>query len=91
MGRFTKRGKWVPKFDLLLALLCYPAGYMLKQIRKNGIQHFPKCKAAFLAVGVFPIRNTYYEPLFDERLLKDDLFTDRFLPGIDWNAEGQLH
>ena len=91
MRLFTKRGKWWPKFDFLLALLCYPAGYMLKRIRSNGIQHFPKCKAALLAVGVFPIRNTYYEPLFDERLLKNDLFKDRFLPGIDWNAEEQLH
>ena len=90
MRVFTKRGKWLPKFDLLLALLCYPAGYMLKRIRRNGIQNFPKCKAALLTVGVFPIRNTYYEPLFDERLLKEDLFTDRSLPGIDWNSKEQL-
>lgn len=90
MRIFKKRGKWLPKFDWLLSLLCYPAGYMLKRIRSNGIQRFPKCKAALLKVGVFPIRNTYYEPLFDERQLKDDLFEDRLLPGIDWNAEEQL-
>ncbi len=90
MRIFSKRGKWLPKFDLLLALLCYPAGYMLKRIRSNGIQRFPRCKGALLRVGVFPIRNTYYEPLFDDRLLKNDLFDDRPLPGIEWNAEGQL-
>ncbi len=91
MRIFTKRGKWLPKFDLLLSILCYPAGYMLKRIRSNGIQRFPKCKAALLNVGVFPVRNTYYEPLFDTRQLKDDLFGERSLPGIDWNAPEQLH
>jgi hypothetical protein len=90
MRIFSERGKWLPKFDLLLSFLCYPAGYMMKRIRSNGIQNFPKCKAALLTVGVFPIRKTYYEPLFDERLIKHDLFTDRFLPGIDWNIEEQL-
>lgn len=90
MRIFKKRGKWLPKFDLLLSLLCYPAGYMLKRIRSNGIQNFPKCKAALLKVGVFPIRKTYYEPLFDDRQIKNDLFADRSLPGIDWNAEEQI-
>jgi len=41
-------------------------------------------------VGVFPIRNHYYEPQFDHRALKPDFSQDRNLPGIDWNISGQL-
>ena len=50
----------------------------------------PLCKKALLQVGVFPIRNHFYEPLFDTRQMKSSLTDDRFLPGVDWNIEGQL-
>ncbi len=41
-------------------------------------------------VGVFPIRNHYYEPQFDNRIPKIDFSEDRNLPGINWNVSGQL-
>ncbi len=41
-------------------------------------------------VGVFPIRNHYYEPLFDFSRLKHPLHEDRALPGIDLNKNAQL-
>ena len=41
-------------------------------------------------VGVFPVRNHYYEPQFDNRNPKIDFSQDRHLPGIDWNGAGQL-
>jgi predicted O-methyltransferase YrrM len=50
----------------------------------------PLSKWIFKKVGVFPITNHYYEPLFDDRLLKQPLDRDRFLPGINWNDEAQL-
>jgi len=43
-----------------------------------------------LQVGVFPIRNHYYEPLFDGRQLRHKLSQKRRLPGIDWNVDVQL-
>ena len=43
-----------------------------------------------MAVGVFPIRNHYYEPQFDSRQNTKPLSQDRILPGIDWNTAGQL-
>lgn len=43
-----------------------------------------------MAVGVFPIRNHYYEPQFDNRNLNKPLSQDRNLPGIDWNVTEQL-
>ncbi len=41
-------------------------------------------------VGVFPIRDMYYEPQFDNRNPAQPFSQDRHLPGIDWNVEGQL-
>jgi len=43
-----------------------------------------------MALGVFPIRNHYYEPQFDFRSAKSPLSQDRLLPGIDWNIAEQL-
>lgn len=41
-------------------------------------------------VGVFPIRNHYYEPQFDFRELRESLSESRSLPGINWNVPEQL-
>lgn len=50
----------------------------------------PYCKSALMKVGVFPIRNHYYEPQFDNRNPKPEFSQDRTLLGIDWNVSGQL-
>jgi predicted O-methyltransferase YrrM len=39
---------------------------------------------------LFPVRNHYYEPLFEDSLLTRPLSEDRDLPGIDLNESGQL-
>jgi hypothetical protein len=41
-------------------------------------------------IGVFPIRDHYYEPMFNPVHLKRPLNDERKLPGIDWNIKGQL-
>ena len=41
-------------------------------------------------MGVFPIRNNYYEPQFDFREMVKPLSSDRFLPGVNFNVKGQL-
>jgi len=43
-----------------------------------------------MKMGVFPIRNHYYEPQFDHRETRQRPTEDRSLPGIDWNTGGQL-
>jgi hypothetical protein len=79
-----------PLVDLLLLPAVYPAALLLKLIRKQGVQTLPRCKAALLSVGVFPVRNHYYEPQFDHRGMRRPFADDRPLPGIDWNVPGQL-
>ncbi len=43
-----------------------------------------------MKVGVFPIINHYYEPLFDVQQIKHSLSDERDLPGIEWNIKEQL-
>lgn len=80
----------LPFIDALLLPFVYPAAWLLKRIRKLGVRKLPRCKQALMAVGVFPIRNHYYEPQFDFRAMRMALSADRDLPGIDWNVSGQL-
>ena len=82
--------KLLPLADALLVPLVYPAALLLKLIRKQGVHSLPRCRNALFNVGVFPIRNHYYEPQFDLRHAAPDFSQDRNLPGIEWNVRGQL-
>ena len=82
--------KILPVADIILSPFVYLAAWLLKNIRKAGVVNLPHCKNALLHVGVFPIRNHYYEPQFDYRIEKPDFSQNRNLPGIDWNISGQL-
>lgn len=43
-----------------------------------------------MKIGVFPVTDHYYEPLFNTAILKKDLDSDRNLPGIDFNTSEQI-
>ncbi|MCP5061609.1 MAG: class I SAM-dependent methyltransferase [Ignavibacteriae bacterium] len=81
---------FIPLADIILVLFVYPSAWLLKKIRKLGIHKLPLCKNALLNVGVFPIRNHYYEPQFDMRKIKHSFSAERNLPGINWNIHDQL-
>jgi predicted O-methyltransferase YrrM len=76
--------------DSVLFILVYPAALLLKRIRIIGVHRLPISKRMLMTVGVFPIRDHYYEPLFHERHLTKPLSAERHLPGINWNIFGQL-
>jgi predicted O-methyltransferase YrrM len=82
--------KLLPVVDIFILPLIYPAAFLLKIVRKAGVVNMPFCKAAFMNVGVFPVLNHYYEPLFDSRNLSRQLDEPRELPGIVWNDVEQL-
>jgi len=84
------KNKILPVADIILMPLTYPAAWLLKNIRRAGVHRLPLCKRALMNVGVFPIRNHYYEPQFDNQSPKPDFSKDRNLPGIDWNISIQL-
>ncbi len=88
MKRIIK--KCLPAIDLATAPIAYFAALILKPIRWIGVERMPFCRRAFVQAGVFPIRNHYYEPLFDGSTLTPTFGQNRNLPGIDWNVDEQL-
>lgn len=82
--------KIMPYADIFLVPFVYPSAWLLKNIRKVGVQRLPFCRKALFSIGVFPIRNHYYEPQFDMRKTKRSFSEERSLPGISWNIEEQL-
>ena len=77
-------------YDKLFAMAASPCARLLLRYRNTGSAALPQTTRALKKVGVFPIRNHYYEPLFDDSLLTKSLSDDRPLPGVDLNASGQL-
>ena len=74
--------------DLLLSVVGIPAAILLKTYRKMGSSNLPLTTAMLKKVGIFPIRDHYYEPLFNDTHLTHSLRLKRDLPGIDF-AIGQ--
>ncbi len=80
----------MPFVDIFLVPFVYPSAWLLKNIRKAGIQKYPLCKRTLLNMGVFPIINDYYEPQFDMREVNCSFSEERSLPGVNWNIQEQL-
>jgi Methyltransferase domain len=76
--------------DVFLAPLVLPAALLMKFVRRAGVINLPMARKILLGVGVFPIRDHYYEPQFDHRNLATPPDGDRPLPGIGWNVAVQL-
>lgn len=86
----TLLNRFAPIADMMLAPFVYPSALLLKGVRTAGMRRLPLCKRALLNVGVFPIRNHYYEPQFDMRATNRSFSAERSLPGVDWNVQEQL-
>lgn len=76
--------------DGLILPLVWISAVVLKFIRKYDVVNMPLSKQVFMKVGVFPIRDHYYEPMFSPKHLHKPLSEERNLPAIDWNVSGQL-
>jgi hypothetical protein len=67
-------------FSPLLALACV----IMKYYRHRGIFKFPLTKAIYNFIGVFPIRDHYYEPLFNFKNIPQRALQPTHLPGISF-------
>lgn len=76
--------------DIVLLPVTIPFAYFFKAARKRVFANLPITKRILFAIGVYPIRDHYYEPLFNPKHLKKPLSQDRNLPGIDLNINAQL-
>lgn len=66
------------------------AGKWLWWLRNQRIENFPHTRNLFSKIGVFPIIDHYYDPLFQEKYLHKSSGQQRKLY-IDWNTEFQLN
>lgn len=79
-----------PAIDLLLAPFVAASGWLLLMVRRLGLTRLPVSKRILLSIGVYPLRDHYYEPLFDTRHLRYPLSEVRSLPGVDLDEPRQL-
>lgn len=84
----ARESLWV--LDLCLAPLVFCAALVMKLTRCTSIKWLPCSKRIFDAVGIYPIRNHYYEPYIDAPTLAKRLPKPRRLPGVDMNDAMQL-
>ena len=83
-----KKIAWL--IDILLIPFIFSAAIVLRVAKRVRMENLPITKAILMKVGVFPITDHYYEPLFNSKHLKKPLAEDRNLPGIDFNVQSQL-
>lgn len=76
--------------DILLIPFIFLAAVTFKLAKRIKLHYLPICKKILLKVGVYPVVDHYYEPLFDKKHLKKDLFEKRNLVNVDFNLSGQL-
>lgn len=80
----------LPLVDVLFSPLVAASSFVLLLVRKAGIKRMKVSKKIFCLLGVYPLRDHYYEPMFNPVHLHRPLAQDRSLPGLDLNERGQL-
>lgn len=76
--------------DLILMPLTLASSILFLAVRRLGVRKMVWSKKIFMKIGVFPIRDHYYEPLFNSKHLRYSLRQDRHLPGIKMNDKEQI-
>jgi hypothetical protein len=78
-----------PLWDIFLVPFTLAGAVVLSFIRRVGVERMPLSRAIFRRVGVFPIVDHYYEPLFDPKHIRRPLSEDRGLY-FNLNIDEQL-
>src|SRR5262249_32974016 len=80
--------RWTaPLWDVLMLPLTLFAAAWFRIVRSWGLSKMPLTKKTFLCLGVFPIVDHYYDPLFDYRRLPTETTRKTY---VELNAEAQL-
>jgi len=77
--------------DVLFIPFTLIGGVLFRYIRSQSFRGFTISQILMKKIGVFPIIDHYYEPLFNPRHLRYSLRKNRNLPGIDFNDAEQSH
>lgn len=76
--------------EILFIPLLTISALVMRLYRRVGSKRLKKSTQILKKIGVFPIRDHYYEPLFNDSHLLRSLDVPRELPGICFNEGGQL-
>ena len=76
--------------ELVYSPLLLVAALVMWLYRRAGSQRLPLSTSLLRAIGIFPIRDHYYEPLFNTKHLQVSLSKPRDLPGINFSETKQL-
>jgi len=76
--------------EIVLSPLTFLGGVWLGMSRRYGIHKLPVTRTILRRIGVFPIRDHYYEPMFNFAFGSGSDGNARPLPGLDLNVDGQL-
>ena len=76
--------------DLSLAFSSVLVSPILIIYSRIGPAKLKFSRETFKKIGIYPIRNHYYEPLFVSNNLKKSFDLPRNLPGIDLNISNQI-
>jgi len=79
------------QIDIFFSVILIPASIIMLLYRRFGSHKLLLSKNILNYFGIFPLRNHYYEPLFNFKQLKKKLYKDRNLPGINFNLNQQLN
>ena len=80
----------IPLLDWALLPLLLPSALVMKIYRRLGSKRLIRSTNLLKKIGVFPIRDHYYEPLFNDKHLSASLREPRNLPGINFNELEQI-
>jgi len=80
----------IPFMDMVLVGPLALASAPFYLFARIGPRKLPKSRELLKSVGIFPIRDHYYQPLFQYAKLRHSPEDVRRLPGINMNIEGQL-
>ena len=76
--------------EILFLPILFIAALTMRFYRRIGSKRLKLSTKVLKNVGVFPIRDHYYEPLCNDKHLTKDLRKPRDLPGIDFNEIKQI-
>ena len=81
---------FIPIGEILYLPLLIASGLVMFLYRRIGSQRLKLSTQILRRIGVFPIRDHYYEPLFNDAHLLKNLSEPRNLPGINFNEDSQI-
>jgi hypothetical protein len=87
-SKFVELISW--PLDAVLAIAAIPSALALLAYRRIGSARLPRTTRLLKKIGVFPVRDHYYEPLFNDAHLRKPPSADRYLPGIELHKQAQL-